>query len=113
MVALDVPAPIPAPDVQEVPTPAVPTPTPAPDVEVPTPTPAPDVEVFTPVPVKRKPRPAKVVAVREPVEVIRSVEVIDPEPLLTDGAILQHMLNHRVRQRVQREEMYTHFVANF
>jgi len=47
-----------------------------------------------------------------PVEVIEP-EDEPPEPQLGNDYILQHLLNHRVRQRVQREELYKSFVSQF
>ena len=63
---------------------------------------------------KPRARPSKVVTLREEIqEQERSIEQ-DPEPLLSpDGAMLQHMLNHRMRQRTQREDMYRDFVTSF
>ena len=60
-------------------------------------------------------RPAKVVTIREEKqEEQEEPEEQEPElPLLPDGSMLQHMLNHRMRQRTQREEMYKSFVASF
>ncbi len=65
---------------------------------------------------KRAPRPPKV-------KVPKAVEVIEPEEdfeepvaqefILSNDNILQHLLNHRVRQRVQREQLYKSFVSQF
>ena len=57
---------------------------------------------------------AKVVTIREEKQEEQEPEEQEPElPLLPDGSMLQHMLNHRMRQRTQREEMYKSFVASF
>ena len=58
----------------------------------------------------RAPRPSR--AKQMPVEVIEP-EDEPPEPQLGNDYILQHLLNHRVRQRVQREELYKSFVSQF
>ena len=64
---------------------------------------------------KRAPRPPKVkvpkaVEVSEPEE---DFEEAAPELILSNDNILQHLLNHRVRHRVQREQLYKSFVSQF
>ena len=56
---------------------------------------------------------AKVVTIREERQEEPEEQEPDELPLLPDGTMLQHMLNHRMRQRTQREEMYKSFVASF
>jgi hypothetical protein len=60
------------------------------------------------------------VKVPKPVEVVEYESDTPPSPpglgpdfQLSNGNILQHLLNHRMRQRVQREEMYRSFVSQF
>jgi hypothetical protein len=67
---------------------------------------------------KRAPRPPRV-------KIHKAVEVVEyasdtpdtppnpPDFQLSNDNILQHLLNHRMRQRVQREEMYRSFVSQF
>jgi hypothetical protein len=88
--------------------------------------PEPEAE-FAVVKAKRAPRPRKI-AIRAPrtraqvpleqvpleqeAHIPEAPEAPHAEPLSNDN-ILQHLLNHRMRQRVQREELYKSFVSQF
>jgi len=77
---------------------------------------APEAPPLTPPKKKRAPRPPKMQTARAPVEIIEPEEDSEEEPQLplepqyNDDFVLEHLLNHRVRQRVQREAMYKSFV---
>jgi hypothetical protein len=90
----------------------VPVPEPVPEPMEPVPELVPTEPVVIKARAKRAPRPPKV---KKPVEVVEYEDELPPpaEPTISNEDILQHLLNHRVRQRVQREQFYQSFVAQF
>ncbi len=64
-------------------------------------------KVVKPKPLKARIAPLKVVTIRE-----EAPEQETYEPSF-ENTMLQHMLNHRMRQRTQREELYKTNVASF
>ncbi len=94
-----------APEIQapEIQTPVVPEPA------------APEPAALIKAKAKRAPRPQKRKV--PPVEVIEYEDEPPtphaPQPDISNEDILQHLLNHRVRQRVQREQFYQSFVSQF
>ena len=66
-------------------------------------------KIVKPKPLKARIAPLKVVAIREEAQEPEQ-ETYEPS---FENTMLQQMLNHRMRQRTQREELYKNCVASF